>query len=339
MSESTGTDRSSLFGLLLILLALLTLFYLIRPPFLMLWRYGFGFDAKQRQVEELPPLPIWSPSNSTRAPKPIQPPSLPVSLDAVHTPPRWTAPVINSPDMVDLSARIFELTNDERVQRRQAALQEDPVLAEIATRHSKDMLDQNYLAHESKDGDGPAQRVGRLHRTLFGLTSENVALYDSAAEPTDQLASQFISQWMNSLGHRRNILSSDSTHLGVGCLDGLDTRVSGNRMRKCTQLFSNAYAYADAPIPNEVAVGGSIVIALSAIPGHALPTAVVQTDLQTDRPAPKGTVAQLINRGGVAEGQLKVVGPPALYGLSIHVPMDDGSGSYTVIPGPYFRVR
>jgi len=334
MSETDLRNHSSAFGLLLLVLGLLTLFYLARPPVLMFLRYGFGYHPAMsgsnwvvgEKEPDSPPLQT-----------PIEAPLLPSSLAAVQPPARWTTPVAVSRDMKALSANIFTLTNNERLQRQLSALTEDPVLADIATRHSKDMVDRNFHGHVSPDGDGPAQRVGKLHRTLFGLTRENVALFSSTSMPVPELAKQFDIQWMNSLGHRRNILASDNTHLGVGCYAGPDPDLHNNRVRKCTQLFTQAYAYTDAPIPQEVSAGTRLPVRLRAGPDQSLPFGIVQTDLQTDRPVPQGSPGKLDNRGTYAEGAIEMVGPPGLYGLSIQIAIDS-SGRYIEIPGPYIRV-
>lgn len=335
MTETDSRKHSDLFGLMLLLLGVLVVFYLMRPPVLMFLHYTLGISRPQVDTGQ-PRLDsaLISPPPVT----PIKPPPVPSSLSAPQTPPRWTTPIAGSPDMADLNTGIFTLTNKERTGRQLGELAEDPKLAEIATRHSKDMVDRDYHAHVSPDGEGPAQRVAMLHRTLFGLTRENVALSSSAPIPTPELASQFNTRWMNSLGHRRNILAGENTHLGVGCWDGPDTHRQPNRIQKCTQLLSQVYAYAETPIPEEVTAGTSLSLRLIAGPGQPLPTTIVQTDLRTDQAVTKGKPGRLTNRGGFAEGRLELVGPSGLYGLSIHMP-PDSTGRFFVIPGPYVRVR
>ncbi|HBG94772.1 MAG TPA: hypothetical protein DDY14_05480, partial [Chromatiaceae bacterium] len=277
-------------------------------------------------------------------PQVIVPPAPPASLasaSAMLSEERWVKDEYAqmSASMQQVAEQIFVLTNGERASRSLTELLDEINLAEIAVRHSRDMLERTYLSHDSPDGDGPAQRVARLHRTLFGLTSENVAEYSSQSIPDDALAAEFNQMWMESPGHRRNILAANSTHLGVGCAEGADASISRNQMRKCTQLFANAYAFADKPIPEEASVGARLRTSLYPVSGKPLPTSIVQTDLATDRP-PQGAVpAALVQNGSRAEGQLDLVGPPGLYNLSIHVPSPDGTGGYLIIPGPFVWVR
>lgn len=335
MGKVVDRHRADLFVPLVLLLAVLSAFVLLRPPLLLLLHYGFGIapDVEQSAV----PWP--DDFAESLDPQPITPPSSPASLVSTTAPQRWTIPVQVSATMDSLADGIFTLTNGERLPRSLSKLQPEPQLADIAVRHSQDMLDRAYLSHDSPDGDGPSQRAATLHRTLFGLTSENIAEYSSGSVATEALAAEFNTMWMESPGHRRNILRADSTHLGVGCAEGADSMLSGNLMRKCTQLFTNAYAYADDPIPAELAVGSQLSLSLRASSGKQLPSAIVQIDLSTDRPVTPGGPAQLTPMGDRAKGQLDLVGPPGLYGLSIHVSRTDSSRGYWVIPGPFVRVR
>jgi hypothetical protein len=82
------------------------------------------------------------------------------------------------------------------------------VLAKTARDHSEDMRAQNYFSHTSLDGRSPFQRM-----------SDNGYVYSSAAEniargqPTPQ---SVVLAWMNSAGHRANILRTTVNELGVG---------------------------------------------------------------------------------------------------------------------------
>ncbi len=230
------------------------------------------------------------------------------------------------------------LTNAERSNRRLATLLSDQRLAEIATRHSEDMVNRDYMAHESPDGRGPAQRVGMGHRTFFGTTRENVALYDSSPLPSDQVAAQFVTMWMNSEGHRRNILSDDSTHIGVGCFTATD-RNTGLVKRKCTQLFANVFAFSETAIPEVLSAGEVLSVRLAPQSGYPAAFAIVQTDRITGRVISSPTSGQLIERHGVAEGRLEIKGPSGAYGLSIHIPDRSVPGRYFIVTGPYIQVK
>ncbi len=317
------------------LLALFTLFLLTRPPVLLLLNpepIG-GHGALQ-------PWPAPAPSSGA----PVRPPPLPASLSATATgvlPTRWSDPIPISPEMEAIEAGILSSTNLERGKILAddgrpllAPLLEDEQLSHIATRHSLDMAARDYMAHTSPDGDGSAQRATLLHRRLFGAVGENVALYDSPDAPLDEVANVFMRSWMNSLGHRRNILRDSFDHIGVGCGAAV-APADGMIRRRCTQLFATIYAMAEEDIPLEVTGGSPLPITLLAEPGRPTPTKILAVDLQTGT---ETSEASLTTQGGQAAGVLAAPDAPGLYGLKIHVPSSSGGGRYDIVPGPTILV-
>ncbi len=336
MSATNAKERPDAFPLMLALLAVLSLFYVLRPPLLLLWHQVFGATPVLVAVATTPVTSTISGRGASVPAVPITPPPLPASLTAAVAPPRWT-PFTPTADMAGTSARIIDLGNSERTQRGLTTLTEDPQLSAIALLHSRDMVQNEYMAHTSRDGDGPAQRVGRLHRTLFGTVGENVALFESAPGAPDSLAAQFISQWMNSLPHRRNLLDATFTHIGVGCFDAPGSQ-PGVVMRKCTQLFGKVVGYAAVPVPDVVAVGA--VLPLRVLPAKAsAPNGLVQVDLATDRMVLGGTTGTLRSDGGGLDGSLTITGPAGLYSVGLTLPDATVSGRFWTLPGPYVQVR
>ena len=83
----------------------------------------------------------------------------------------------------------------------------DPRLNTAAGRHSTDMATNNYFSHTGSGGDTFATRI-----TADGYPtarSENIAAGNATAQAT-------MNQWMNSPGHRRNILDCTAKDMGVG---------------------------------------------------------------------------------------------------------------------------
>jgi uncharacterized protein YkwD len=99
----------------------------------------------------------------------------------------------------------------------------DPVLTAAAQAHSADMVARAFYSHTSPEGRQPWDRAaaaGSTRRTI----GENIACGQrSPAEVVDG--------WMNSPGHRANILKPDFTHIGVGFAGG------GPQGTYWTQLF------------------------------------------------------------------------------------------------------
>jgi len=108
--------------------------------------------------------------------------------------------------------QVLASTNAQRAVVGCQALTWNSTLAAAARTHSQDMAAKNYFDHNSLDGATPAQRVtaaGYRYRQF----AENIAA--GQATPSDVMAS-----WMNSAGHKANILNCALTELGVGFATG-----------------------------------------------------------------------------------------------------------------------
>jgi uncharacterized protein YkwD len=110
-----------------------------------------------------------------------------------------------------LEQRVLVLTNAERAKHGCAALRGDPRLAAAARAHSNDMALHKYFDHNSQDGTTPWDRIKRAGYPEPG--AENIAM----GYPT---AAAVMKGWMNSPGHRANILNCKLRALGVGVHSG-----------------------------------------------------------------------------------------------------------------------
>ena len=102
----------------------------------------------------------------------------------------------------------FDLTNGARAEEGRAALICDADLAAVARAHSADMCARDYFDHTNLDGESPGDRVSNAGFSHRGI-GENIAAGNDTAAATH-------TQWMNSSGHRRNILDANYTRIGVG---------------------------------------------------------------------------------------------------------------------------
>jgi uncharacterized protein YkwD len=107
--------------------------------------------------------------------------------------------------------QIFDITNVIRKRHGLRPLQWDENIAEIAHKHSKDMKENGYFAHESpKYGDLKTRLTNSGVR--FQMAGENIA-----AEYVDGIAA--VEAWLNSKSHRETLLNDEFTHLGVGVFE------------------------------------------------------------------------------------------------------------------------
>ncbi|TYC18926.1 CAP domain-containing protein [Actinomadura syzygii] len=106
---------------------------------------------------------------------------------------------------------VVALTNAERAKAGCRPLRVDERLAAAARKHSADMAADDYFDHTSRNGDSPWQRMEDAGYPSPG--AENIA----KGYPTAQAVME---GWMNSPGHRANILNCDLRAIGVGRASG-----------------------------------------------------------------------------------------------------------------------
>jgi uncharacterized protein YkwD len=105
--------------------------------------------------------------------------------------------------------KLLELTNAERKKENLPPYKAHPLLFKAARDHSKNMAKQEKLEHDL-DGKTPFNRLDDVkYNYLRG--GENIAR--SAGEPT---MAEILAIWMESEGHRANILKEGYTEIGIG---------------------------------------------------------------------------------------------------------------------------
>lgn len=110
-----------------------------------------------------------------------------------------------------MERQAFDLVNNERVAQGLEPLQSDPDLRAVARAHSEDMVARSFFDHVNPDGLDPFERMDNAG-ILFTAAAENIAMNGGFADP----AATAVDGWMNSPGHRTNILNGVYTHAGLG---------------------------------------------------------------------------------------------------------------------------
>ncbi len=154
-------------------------------------------------------------------------------------------------DVDALARQTFERVNRERVAQGIRPLVWSDTLAQIAAGHSADMARRNFFAHQNPDGLSVNDRAARLQSTCqiregpatWTGFAENLAYegdYSTAEITTDaagrrstryhwrteaELAAAATTGWMNSPGHRANILQRRSRRAGMGVVRADDHKV------------------------------------------------------------------------------------------------------------------
>ena len=150
-------------------------------------------------------------------------------------------------DKIKLELQIHHLTNQHRVENGLKQLSWDDELTAIARNHSQDMALRDYFSHDNPRGQDPTDRatsqgyrcekmVGNL---IYYGVAENIFqnnLYDAVWytngipmsydwNTLDEIAQSTVNGWMDSLGHRQNILTKTYDSEGIGVAIAEDDKV------------------------------------------------------------------------------------------------------------------
>lgn len=117
---------------------------------------------------------------------------------------------INVPtdEAASVEQEVIRLVNVERSKAGLPALKEDWELSRVAEHKSMDMQQRNYFSHTSPTYGSPFDMM-KSYGITYRSAGENIARGQRSAE-------EVVDAWMNSSGHRANILNSKFTHIGVG---------------------------------------------------------------------------------------------------------------------------
>lgn len=118
-------------------------------------------------------------------------------------------------EIAAMEREVVQQINAIRQERGMGALQPNPTLAQVARDYSCLMARRDFFSHTGPDGDTVADRVHEAG-VAYRLVGENLARNTNAPQPVEAA----VQGWMNSEGHRENILRAGFTETGVGvCRD------------------------------------------------------------------------------------------------------------------------
>ncbi len=130
------------------------------------------------------------------------------SADGFHWTQQFIKRIDNTVNQGVFEKQVVELTNKERAKHGLAPLSVDAKLAETARAKSVDMAEQDYFDHTSPTYGSPFDMMDQFGVTYY-TAGENIARGQFTPE-------EVVEAWMNSEGHRENILNANYTHIGVG---------------------------------------------------------------------------------------------------------------------------
>ncbi|MCA1039985.1 CAP domain-containing protein [Bacillus infantis] len=168
-------------------------------------------QAEQPKQEAPAPAKAEQPKQETPAPAKAEQPKQEAPAPAPAKQPAPAEQPKAAPSASQVSAfeqKVFELTNQERAKNGVPALKLDTELSKVAREKSNDMKTNGYFDHNSPTYGSPfdmMKKFGISYRTA----GENIAMGQRSPE-------EVVKAWMNSEGHRKNILNASFTHIGVG---------------------------------------------------------------------------------------------------------------------------
>lgn len=115
-------------------------------------------------------------------------------------------------DKASFASQVVELVNQERAKAGLKPLTVHAKLTTMALDKAKDMNNNNYFSHTSPTYGSPFDMM-KSYGISFGYAGENIAKGQRSPQ-------EVMEAWMNSQGHRENILSPNFTMIGVGYYNG-----------------------------------------------------------------------------------------------------------------------
>jgi uncharacterized protein YkwD len=137
-------------------------------------------------------------------------------------------------ELVRAEKLTLDLHNKTRKENGLKELCVDPTLTRVAREHSKDMIKKGYFGHTSADGKSSAKRL-KDSGYNWSATAENIAWGSgSYSNPKSRFKA-----WMESKGHKVNILNGKYEEVGIGATSGELLKKSGQEETVYTVDFGS----------------------------------------------------------------------------------------------------
>ncbi|MDC0759298.1 CAP domain-containing protein [Brevibacillus sp. AG] len=177
----------------------------------------FNFYQKQGQTTPVQPYPI-QPGSFQSAPVQQAPaqqtPVQPAPAQPRNNVTQPAAPVNQAEQgkTGDFAKQVADLVNQERAKAGLKPVQMDAALSKVALAKAQDMSANNYFDHNSPTYGSPFDMM-KQYGIQYSTAGENIAMGQQSPQEVMQ-------QWMNSEGHRQNIMNPAFTKIGVGVTNG-----------------------------------------------------------------------------------------------------------------------
>lgn len=123
-----------------------------------------------------------------------------------------TTATTSSTDKSTFATQVVTLVNQERAKAGLAALKPDSLLNKVALDKAKDMYANNYFDHNSPTYGSPFDMM-KAYGVTYSYAGENIAM-------GQRTPAEVMTAWMNSAGHKANILNVNYKKIGVAYYNG-----------------------------------------------------------------------------------------------------------------------
>ena len=135
-------------------------------------------------------------------------------------------------NMTAIAFYIHDLINEQRKTSGLPPLSWNPKIAQAALNHSTDMAKRNYFEHENPEGHDFSYRYSQIgfncqipiSQYRYSGGGENI-MFMEGYYGEEKIASEIVTGWMNSTGHRQNILTSYFLSEGIGVAESKDGKI------------------------------------------------------------------------------------------------------------------
>lgn len=165
--------------------------------------------AVPTSVPSVTPVPSAEPTSEPTAIPTQAPPAEPTAVPTQEP----TAEPTSAPSPTAeraMEQEVLKLVNRARAENGLNPLLWADDLADIARAHSADMIERGFFSHTNPDGQSPFDRI-KSNGISYRAAAENIAYGQPDAEAV-------MNSWMNSAGHRANILNENLKEIGIGAV-------------------------------------------------------------------------------------------------------------------------
>lgn len=168
--------------------------------------------------------------------------------------PAWSADISTPDSYRQAQDYMLLLINEARIKAGVPPVQHDALAAQAAKKHAEDMLANDYFSHWGMDGLKPARRYNLLGG--FHAISENIYFAVNGPGNTRDMLAKAMQVLMDSEGHRRTILDTAHTHVGLGLAVGRNGSAFYLDQEFITRLGGEYYCPLNARVGDRIEFGG-----------------------------------------------------------------------------------